>query len=127
MLIRPLREFVDDMGRVSPRDILDVTDYKGADLIRRGLAVNVQGEAAEKGTRSPISSPPIASPIGAGKQQSSSPAGPAPQTPISTPLEAGPASSASTKAGGSRRGRMRSTPATERGGEPATESLSFKG
>ena len=53
---------------------------------------------------------------GGDKALSSSPAVRVPTTPILAPFASAPVSSASTNPGGSRRGRMRSTDATEHGG-----------
>lgn len=117
MLIRATREFIDDAGRVRAGQILDMTDFRGLDLIRRGLATNVQGEAAENGAKGPILSPPIASPIGAETQLSSSPADRAPRTSTSNPQMAAQGSSASTMDTNSPHGQTLSTPATEHGGK----------
>jgi len=60
MLIRPTREFLDDMGKVGPANVLDVEDVKGGDLIRRGLAVDVTKEthrvSFQSGFNWPVSS-----------------------------------------------------------------------
>lgn len=114
MLIRATREFIDDVGRVRTGQILDMTDFRGMDLIRRGLATNVQGEAAESGAKGPTSSLPIASPIGPDKQPLSSQADQPPPQPASSHAE--PNSSASTKDIGSLRSETSFTPATELGG-----------
>ncbi|MBN8956768.1 MAG: hypothetical protein J0H17_09335 [Rhizobiales bacterium] len=116
-LIRPLREFFDDMGHVTPKQVLEVTDYKAADLVRRGLAVNVQMEAAE--AKGPTSSPQTESRTGGETLPSSSGADQAPETSTSAPAEAAPDTSASTRAGGSRHGRTLSTRVTAPGGKPA--------
>lgn len=116
MLIRATREFVDDVGRVRTGQILDMTDFRGMDLIRRGLATNVQGEAAENGAKGPTSSPPIASPIGAETQPLSSPAAQAPETLALDRQEAALGSSASTMGTSSLHGQTFSTPVTENGG-----------
>lgn len=117
MLVRATREFLDDVGMVKTGQIIDMTDFRGMDLIRRGLATNAQGEAAEGGAKGPTLSQPIASPIGAEKQPSSSQADQAPQMSISMQQEAGPASSASTTDTSSPLGQTPSTPATVHGGK----------
>jgi hypothetical protein len=117
MLVRATREFLDDVGMVKAGQIIDMTDFRGMDLIRRGLATNAQGEAAEGGAKGPILSQPIASPIGAEKQPSSSPADQAPQTSVSMQQGAALASSASTTDINSPHGQTLSTPATEHGGK----------
>ncbi|WP_458760539.1 hypothetical protein ACSVBT_07035 [Afipia sp. TerB] len=117
MLIRATREFYDDVGMVKAGQIINMTDFRGMDLIRRGLATNAQGEAAEGGAKGPTLSQPIASPIGAEKQPLSSPADQALQMSISPRPEAAPASSASITDTNSPRGPMLCTPATAHGGK----------
>lgn len=126
MFIRATKHFRDDAGQVRPGQILDMTDYRGADLVRRGLAIDVQGDA-KRGARSPTESPAINSRIGEAKQSSSSPAAPAPQTPNLFAPEAEQSSSALTKDTGSHPGQTHSTPATETGGRRRRESRSSRG
>lgn len=71
MLVKATREFLDDVGRVRSGQVLDLTDWHARQLIARGLATDVQGEAATHGVRSPISSAPSC-PIGAAQPASSS-------------------------------------------------------
>lgn len=55
MLVKAIREFQHGAVRAKAGGLLDVNDYEGAELVRTGLAEDVQG-AASKGKRSPISS-----------------------------------------------------------------------
>lgn len=126
MHIKAKREFHDDMGKVTEGQVVEVDDAKGADLIRLGLAENIQ-EAAGKGKPGPTASDPSKSQTGAATQPSSSPAAPAPQTSTSPAPAAGPASSSSTTAGASAGGQTSSTPATAPGGKQKKARKGSKG
>lgn len=115
MHIKAKREFHDDMGKVSEGQIVQVDDIKGADLIRIGLAENIQ-EAAANGAPGPTASDLNRSPTGAEAPSSSSPAAPAPQTSTLNPPAADPASSSSTTDTVSALGPTPSTHATVHGG-----------
>lgn len=117
MLVRATREFLDDVGMVKAGQVIDMTDFRGMDLIRRGLATNAQGEAAEGGAKGPTLSRPIESPIGAERQSSSLPADQAPPTSISTQPADDAAAYASTMDTNSLRGQTFSTPVTGHGGK----------
>lgn len=76
MLIRPLRDFPHEGRKHTPKDIVDVLDYHGQELIRMGLAVEVKG-AAEIGAAHPTRSPAEKFQTGPAQPALSSPAVPA--------------------------------------------------
>lgn len=82
MLIKAVRDFQHDAARVRAGDVLDINDHEGGELIRAGLAVNVQKE----GKRSPFSSPQTDSQSGEEPSAQSSQADqvPAPSKPSSS-------------------------------------------
>ena len=97
------------------------TPRRADDLERAGLAIRISPQdqplvplVNEASLRGPLSM--AGGETGAGKPLLSSPAGQAPGKSTSPVSETGPGSSASTNRGGSRRGRTRSTDATEHGG-----------
>lgn len=112
MKVRSLRSFYGDGRHVRRGTILDVTDYRGAQLIRKGLATEVQASA-------PLGS---GGRTGTAKSSSSSQAGRQPKTSTSKRDEDKPASSRSTPRGDSARGETRSTPATTHGGSDTAAS-----
>lgn len=114
MLVRATKGFVDDVGKVRPGQVLDLADFRGADLVKRGLAVDIQGGG---GKPRPTRSPPTKSRIGGEKQPLSLPADQVPQRQKSNSPEGEQKSSRSTRRGSSRRSRTSSTPATEPGGD----------
>lgn len=114
MHVKATQHFFDDAGKVRPGQILDLTDHRGAELVRRGLVIDIQGGANKP---RPTRSPPTNSQTGGEKQQSSSQVAPAPQMQKSDSQKTEQSSSRSTRRGNSRRSRTSSTPATERGGE----------
>ena len=115
MHIKAKREFHDDMGKVREGQILEVDDVKGADLIRIGLAENIQ-EAATSGALGPTTSDPIRSLTGTDAPLSSSLVAPAPETSTSNLPGEEPVSSSSTTDTVSAPGQTSSTPATANGG-----------
>lgn len=121
MFVKATREFLDDVGRVRSGQVLDLTDWHARQLIARGLAIDVQGEAATHGARSPISSAPSC-PTGAAQPASSSlpdqaPASaPASSGPLSEPVAETSESSPSTEESSSSRWPRLRIPATRPGG-----------
>lgn len=114
MKVRSLRSFYGDGQHVRRGTIIDVTDYRGAQLIRKGLATEVQArETHPSGKRGRT---------GTAKSSSSSQADRQPKTSTSKRDEDKPASSRSTPRGSSARGETRSTPATTHGGSDTAAS-----
>jgi len=120
MLVKATRSFRDDAGNIRPGQIIDMTDFRGADLIRRGLAIDVQGKAGA--APGPTLSPQTDTRTGGETQSSSSRAGQAPRELTSPPATAARGSSRSTTASGSRRSPTSSTPATAPGGSQKADT-----
>jgi hypothetical protein len=126
MFIKAKRDFFDDMGHVAGGSVVEVDDAKGADLIRLGLAENIQ-EGGPSGAGSPISSGQTNAQTGAETSSSSLPVDPALQTPDLPQAPAEPAISPSTTDTGSLPGRTPSTPATAPGGKQKKARKSSRG
>lgn len=123
MLIKALRGSFGDYGMVRRGQIIDVPDPQAQQLVKRGLYEGVKMEAGPDGS-GPLSR--TGGQNGEAAPSSSSPEARQPQTPTLPPAEGAPASLQSTTPGGSRRGRMSSTPATLPGGKPMMASRDSK-
>ena len=126
MFIKAKRDFFDDMGFVKDGQVIEVDDAKGADLVRLGLASDVQ-EGGPTGGGGPTSSGQSTAQTGRKASRSSSRADQAQQTSTSVQQEAAPASSASTTVTDSQAGQTSSTPVMVPGGKQKKAPKGSKG